>query len=441
MAVASEPIESAPGASRDDIDLLQAASLPLDAFDLPPETVRARFAWATRQGQPMWLWPDVAVDDWQSALQSIEQVLRTILTGQHATAPLDGDPEAIGIACYTSGAGPLLGFWLERGVIAASPPVASVLELHLRHNRLRMNRLSAEAVALATTLTSAGVGVTLLKGLHTVRYFPEPGTRPVSDIDLLVAEGDEQALASIMRALGYEPGLISRGPPPQQEWRLPDVPVEPHSLCFVHADDPWSVDVQTSLNRRYSPGAPMIQLDQALANGARNPWSPVPEADILTQPLLLLQLAVHASCGFQSLNMLRLVELALVIRRDVTDGLLSWDAFLALAEQLEALGLIYPALRLCEKLVPGTIPAEVLARSTRQTPGAVRHVVDCLTPANAQRVVRYSIAEKFMWSGSRLSILRQLLSDVVPPGMGSASDLIGAYRKRAWKIARQTLSR
>jgi len=46
-----------------------------------------------------------------------------------------------------------------------------------------------------------------------------------------------------------------------------------------------------------------------------------------------------------------------------------------------------------------------------------------------------------MWSSSRLHMIRQLLSDVVPPGIGSASGLFGIYRKRAWKIARQTLSR
>jgi len=413
----------------------------LSGIELTPEAVRARFDWATRQGQPNWLWPDVTIDQWHDALMAIEQVLRATLTGQLIATPLDGDPEAMGIACYTSGVGPLLGFWAEQGVIAAAPPVAAVLERHLRHNRLRMDRLAAEAVLLATALASAGVGVTMLKGLHTARYFPEPGTRPVSDIDLLVAEPDAPLLAGVLRELGYAPGLISRGPPPQQEWRRPEVPVEPRTLCFVHEDDPWSVDVQTSLNRRYAPGAPMIRLDDALAGGGRNSWSPVPEADVLAQPLLLLQLAVHASCGFQSLNMLRLVELALIIRRDVAAGLLSWDAFLALAERLEALGLVYPALRLCETLVPGTIPGEVTARCTGRTPAAVRRVVDRLTPANAQRVVRYSIAEKFMWSGSRLNMVRQVLSDVVPPGIGSTAGLLGIYRKRAWKIARQTLSR
>jgi hypothetical protein len=416
-------------------------SPPLDAFDLPPGAVRARFAWAARQGQPMWLWPDLATEEWHRALLSIEQVLRATLTGRQAIMTLDGDAEAISVACYTSGTGPLLGFWLERGMIAANPPVAAVLERHLRHNRLRMDRLTTETVALASALTSAGVGVTLLKGLHTLRYFPEPGARPVSDIDLLVAEADQPLLAEIMRAFGYQPGLISRGPPPQQEWRRPEIPVEPRTLCFVHADDPWSVDVQASLNRRYAPGAPMIRLDDELAGASRTAWSAVPEADVLAQPLLLLQLAVHASCGFQSLTMVRLVELALIIRCDVAAGLLSWNAFLALAGRLEALGLIYPALRLCEMLVPGTIPAEILARCAALTPAAVRQVVDRLTPANAQRVVRYSIAEKFMWSGSWLGMARQLLSDVVPPGIGSPSDLFGIYRKRAWKIARQTLTR
>ena len=182
----------------------------------------------------------------------------------------------------------------------------------------------------------------------------------------------------------------------------------------------------------------MIRLDDALAGEA---WPQVPAATVLPQPLLLLQLAIHASCGFQSLNMLRLVELALIIRRDVAAGLLRWDAFSALAERLGAFGLIYPALRLCEMLVPGTIPPEVAAQCTLRTPAAVRRVVDRLTPADAQRVVRYSMAEKFMWSGSQLGIVRQLLSDLVPPGIESLSGLLGIYRTRAWKIARQTLSR
>ena len=55
--------------------------------------------------------------------------------------PFEGNAEAIGVACYTSGVGPLLGFWLEQGGIAASPQVSAVLERHLRHNRLRMDRL------------------------------------------------------------------------------------------------------------------------------------------------------------------------------------------------------------------------------------------------------------------------------------------------------------
>jgi hypothetical protein len=37
---------------------------------------------------------------------------------------------------------------------------------------------------------------------------------------------------------------------------------QPRTLSFVHRDDPWSIDLQTSLNRRYSYGAPVIALDR-----------------------------------------------------------------------------------------------------------------------------------------------------------------------------------
>jgi hypothetical protein len=415
---------------------------PLDAFDLTPEAVRERFRWATRQGHPMWLWPNVTIERWQSALVGIERALRGVLTGRPAPRPLDGDSEAMSVACYTSGTGPLLGFWAKQGLVDATPAVAAVLDLHLRHNKPRMDLLTAETRDLAAAFGARGVTVTLLKGLHTAHaYFPAPETRPVSDIDLLVNPSDEAAASAILSHQGYRAGPASRGPPPQRDWRRPGVAIEPKSLGFVHADDPWAVDTQTSLDRRYSPGAPMIRLDGAATGAMREPWALAPQATVLRQPLLLLQIAIHASCGFQSLNLLRLVELALIVRRDSDAGLLHWSEFQAMAERYGALGLIYPALRLCERLVPGTIPPEIVARSRQHAPASVRHVVDRLTPANAQRVVRYSMAEKFMWTGSRLAAARQLVSDIVPPGIDSVSALFAIYKKRAWKIARQTLTR
>jgi hypothetical protein len=170
-------------------------------------------------------------------------------------------------------------------------------------------------------------------------------------------------------------------------------------------------------------------------------WPVLHDAGVLPQPLLLLQLAVHASYGFESLTLLRLVELALVIRRDIRAGSLDWEEFLAAAERARSLGFTYPALRLCEELIPHSVPADVMARCRQAAPVAVRAVVDSLTPATAQRVDRCSLTERFMWTNSRAKIVRQVLYEVIPPTVNSFSDFLRIYRMRAWRLARRTVTK
>lgn len=400
-----------------------ATALQLDAFDLPPETVRARFATAARQGHPTWLWPEVVVADWQAALVSIADAIANILAGKPAR--IEGGAATIGLAGYSSGMGPLLGLWLERGLLQTDPDVAALLQLHLDHNRLRMAMLTGEAERLMSAMASRGVTATLLKGLHTARaYFPEPGARPVSDIDLLVAPADEPLAAAVLEELGYVAGRPSRGIPPQREWRRPGTSEVPQSLCFVHHRDPWSIDVQGSLNRRYAPGAPIARLDDLRAAGATR----------LPQPLLLLHLAVHAGCGFQNLNLIRLVELILVIRYDSDSGALTWPAFLEAGQRAGALGMAFAALQLSEALAPGTVPAGVLAACRAAAPTRLRRMVDRLTPATAHRVIRRSLAEKFLWQRSGLGLAHQLIAEIVPANAATLGEAASIYRTRAMKL-------
>src|SRR3569623_17180 len=171
-------------------------------------------------------------------------------------ARIDGAAAAIGIAAYSSGTGPLRGLWLERGWLAADAGVAALLRLHLHHNRLRMAMLTAEPARIATAMAEQGLRPVLLKGLHTAHgYFPEAGARPVSDVDLLVDPGEDTMAAAVLTALGYVPGRPGRGIPAQRDWRRPETGTAPRTLSFVHYQDPWSIDVQGSLNRRYAPGA------------------------------------------------------------------------------------------------------------------------------------------------------------------------------------------
>jgi hypothetical protein len=406
----------------------ESAGLALDAFDLPPEAVRARFAMAARRGHPTWLWPELSVADWQAAVVDLADAIATILAGRPAR--ITGAPMAIGIAAYSSGTGPLLGLWLERGLLAADDDVAALLRLHLHHNRLRMAMLTAETPRLATALAARGVRSTLLKGLHTAHaYFPEAGARPVSDIDLLVDAADEPVAAAVLTDLGYVVGRPSRGIPPQRDWRRPEASEVPCTLNLVHYRDPWSVDMQGSLNRRYAPGAPIARLNELRGGGPT-----ILGAATLPQPLLLLHLAVHAGCGFQNLTLIRLVELILVIRHDGESGALAWPAFLDAGRRAGALGMAFAALQLCEELAPGTVPADILAACRDAAPARLRRLVARLTPATAHRVVRRSFAEKFVWQRTGLGLARQLIAEIVPAQATSLAEAARIYHTRAMKL-------
>jgi hypothetical protein len=389
--------------------------------------LKRRFAWARRQGRPDWLWPDVPIPMWRAALESIAGAVQRLLGDEPAS--LEGDPEAIGLAGYTSGLGPILGRWIRDGHLDCAPKLAAVLQRHLDHNRIRTTRMAAAAAELVGALAGRGVEAVLLKGAHTgPSYFPEPGVRPASDIDLLIRPSDVGAAEEALGASGLVLKSRRRW---ESAWRPAWGPEGPRSLSYVHADDPWTVDLHWSLNIALGPGSPVAELDRADPMASR--------AGVLDQPLLLLHLAAHAGSGWQNLTLLRLLELVLVIRRDASDGRLDWGAFLELGRRTGALGYAYPALRLAEKLAPGTAPEMVVEVCAANAPLAVRRAVDALTPATAQRIDRASLAEHFMWTPDWRGRLRQLASDLVPD-VGSWSAFLGIYEERAWRLVRGRVS-
>lgn len=404
---------------------------------LEPAEAKRRFDWARRRGHPRWLWPDVTIAQWQDAVDRIEAALRRVLTGG-APAGLSGDPATLSVACYTSGTGPLLGLWAEAGRLDVPPLVRAMLALHLAHNRSRMACMTQRAAKLAHALKAGGIAATFLKGMHTAhRYFPEPGARPLSDIDLLIAPADAADAGRILAGLGYRHELEVPGPPPQSTWRMAGAPSLPRTLSFVHRDDPWAVDLQISLDRAY--GLRPVRLGGLVCRGAISPWPVSDDADVLGQPLLLLHLAVHASCGLESMTLIRLVELAMVIRDDMRARSLSWKDFLNFALDADAAGMAYPALRLCEDLVPGTVPARVLDLCADRAPDAVKRFLAPLTPGRAHRVLRWSLRERFMWTAGWPGMLRLIVRDVLMPG-ATIADAIGVYRSRFWRLVHGTLT-
>ena len=187
----------------------------------------------------------------------------------------------------------------------------------------------AQTARIMPALAARQIPVIVLKGGDTAyRYFPAPEARPASDLDVLVPVDWGRAAQAVLADEGL--ACVARQPR-DTTWASPGDLGEPKSLWLVHADDPWSVDLHSSLDFSASPGAATVRLDCGKPFATTEPWPIEPSARVLSQPLLLLHLAVHASGGLQSLTLLRMVEIVLVIRRDLANGRLSWSEFIAVA--------------------------------------------------------------------------------------------------------------
>jgi hypothetical protein len=380
--------------------------------DLDPEEVRTRVAWARKRGLPRWLWPDIAPQHWRAALSQIGRALTHILTDQPGDVRLDGDPRVLSLAAYTSGTGPLLGYFGERGSLSAAPAIAGMLAVHLSHNRTRMQMLRREAIAAAELLANSGIVALVPKGLHTAfAYFPEPGCRPVSDIDLVVKPEELARAEEIFRAHGYA-GKVMSQVPYQCDWTRAGVRATPHSLLHVHADDPWSIDLQTTIDRHLR-NVGVVPLDRFVSSDQLTPWPLSNAARVLRQPLLLVVLAAHASQHLINLSLGRIVELALVARTDQASGALDWDAFIRIAREVGP-RYLYPALFASERLVPGTIAPAVLKVCESDAPAELRRLLAKRDVALLQPLDHHSFAERYMWFGGWWNRLRRVVRDVDP---------------------------
>jgi hypothetical protein len=370
------------------------------------------FGRARRAGDPHWLWPDVQRIAWQCELENIESATRSILEGRSCELQV-ADRAPFAVAAHTSGMGPLLGYWIEAGRLRADADASELLLEHLSHGRKRMRLLSQELSEVCALLEEADVRAQPVKGMHTAfAYFPDAGTRPVADIDLLVS--DARLTSSILQARGYIVHQVQHRPA-KTEFRKAGAARLPRSLLLTHAEDPVAIDVHSSLERNFF-GVARVRI---------------PEELLATQHGQLLFLATHASEGLHNLRMIRLVELVLV----ANSGGIDWRLFLESAHECNALKFSYPALQIAERLVPGTVPAFVLEAGNDAVTPAMRRVVEELRPANAQAVRSATNEERWMWAATPGERLRRGLHLLWPaPAGASARSLAQIYGSRFWRM-------
>jgi len=342
------------------------------------------------------VWPEVSVASFRAAQHEVARVATAVLTDAPRPVAFNGssrmDAQALAVAAFATGMGPLVGYWCETGTVAAHGEIAQRLATALAHGRRRAADLRRALQAILGQLAHGQVDAWVLRGTHTrERYLPDPGTGSTSHIDLLIRRDDWEAASTAMRAIGF---VIAAGATAsdRQDWTSPGSRIT-RSLEFAHVEDSWFV----TLHLNSVLGAPDAVLSEVWHEFSR----PV---RVLPPSVLLADLAVDASNHFYELSLIRLVEVAFVARRDFAGRPEAWSEFIDLVARRAVGSRVFPALDLVERLAPGTIDPLVREHVAASAPWRLRRVVGAATPASVLRVHPLPRAGRSVWAAGPLEV-------------------------------------
>jgi hypothetical protein len=386
------------------------------------------------------LWPGVDAGAIRTAADHIGNAVAAVLAGSRTQLSADANAaEAFSIAAHVTGVGPLLGHWCERNALEADEVTRAVLALHLRHARMRVERVSASVRSLVDALADHAISPGILKGFHTAHcYFPEPGTRSFADVDLVVDPTELARAIDVLRAQGYVEG-DGYDAPYKRVWRPPGEDSRVRSFTFWHARSGWIIELHSGALFEHLRGH-SVRLD---ALGELNAtWDfHGTSLRVASQPQLVALLATHASGELYASRLLRLVELVLVIRKDRASDRLDWPAVTELLRSANALRFAYPAFTLAEQLVPGTIDAATLEATAKASTARTRAFVAGFTPTSPLLRGTVSVAQLLMWTTNPWQVLTRLWAMIAPVGAESSESPLTVYRSRARRFCVAILRR
>jgi len=100
-----------------------------------------------------------------------------------------------------AGSGAIGLLWRRLEAERTRPEQGALLE-RIQHGyfqqRLDARRYEQSAQVIITALQAAGIRPLLIKGWSVARHYPEPGLRPYTDIDLVVAPGEHRAAVDVL---------------------------------------------------------------------------------------------------------------------------------------------------------------------------------------------------------------------------------------------------
>jgi hypothetical protein len=415
---------------------------PLDeAPDAPLDELRQRqYAWRSTQRVEA-LWPGLDRPVIQSAADAIGHAVARVLRGERPRLEFtDGGHEtergarALGVAALLTGVGPLLGTWILHGELDAEEPLTRVLARHIAHGRAREERIRAVVLPLLARMERTGLEPGVIKGFHTAHaYFPEPGARAFSDIDVVVPPAAVPEAERQLGEAGFLPEPRTGGTGYKREWLPPEGRGDVWSYELWHARSRWKLDLHDGLN-----------FDSVVRN-VRRPQTPR-FSDVLHLDGVSLRapdpnesiaaLAAHASTELYSQRLLRCVELVLVVRRASELGTLDWMVVESSLTERDSLPFAYPMLALTERLAPGTVNGDFLARLRSATTPRARVVTDALSPTAPILDSGFSLRRRLMWTLGPTGTLRWLWSMLRPLEGVSRRDQLRTYRHRTMRLLR-----
>ena len=415
---------------------------PLDEPpDAPLEELRRREdAWrSTHRAEA--LWPGLDATVIQSAADAIGAavagVLRrepTRLTFGTTGADAERGARAVGVAALLTGVGPLLGAWIASDALEADASIARVLARQLAHARAREARIRAALMPVLARMEREGLEPGVIKGFHTAHaYFPEPGTRPFADVDVVVPPAAIAQAERLLREAGFVGERRIGTTTYKREWLPPDGPGDVWSYELWHARSRWKLDLHDGLNflevlkNERTPQVPRF-AEALMLDGVTLRVADANESIAL--------LAAHASTELYSQRLLRLVELVLVVRRTTALGTLDWRAVESSLAERGSLRFAYPMLALTERLAPNTVDGALLARLSSATTARARAVTAVLSPTAPILGASFSLRERLIWASGLRATLRWVWRMIGPLEGASRSSQLRTYRHRAMRLLR-----
>lgn len=244
--------------------------------------------------------------------------------------------------------GPMLHEKLARGDLAASIPadVLEYLQAARRKNALRSLKVYRQLASVTQILDSAQIPSIALKGAYLARFaYPDPGLRPMRDLDLLLRPEQAIDAFNLLAARGYRP--IWEGSP------------EAHLLVSHHLPQLASPDgIIIELHHRLSDPHPSYtnEFAEKLWQRSRPKTIGGTHINFLCPEDLLLHLCIHAALNHDlNVGPLALADVAAL----AASGQVDWQDFISLVSagnwQHCALSLLYMAKRHLDADIPDQV--------------------------------------------------------------------------------------